>query len=90
MLKEITCPATVQLDSEQPVARGKVMPEGSESAGPIKTGPVAQALPPIPTPLRRRWKEFRVRVVPVLVFLVVLATACFLWRWYVAPPNLGG
>jgi hypothetical protein len=88
MLKQFTCPATVQLDSEQPVARGQLIPGSHEPVEPEKAARLAQPLPPIPMSPGRQWSEFRRRFVPVLVFLVVLATACLLWLLYIVPPNL--
>jgi len=41
-------------------------------------------LPPISTPLDQSWREFRVRFLPVVVFLGVLAATVFMWG------NLGG
>jgi hypothetical protein len=37
-------------------------------------------LQPIPIPAARRWKEFRIRVLPVLVFVGALGLSAFLWR----------
>lgn len=34
---------------------------------------------PIPTPLAERWREFRIMVLPLMVFLVVLAACGLLW-----------
>src|SRR5438445_13366280 len=47
-------------------------------------------LPVIPTPLAQRWREFRFRVVPLLVFSGVLLVLAVMWRQYVAPPVLPG
>ena len=47
-------------------------------------------LPVIPTPLAQRWREFRFRVVPLLVFSGVLLVLAVMWRQYVAPPTMVG
>ena len=47
-------------------------------------------LPVIPTPLAQRWREFRFRFVPILVFLGVLLVLTVMWRQYVSPPMLVG
>jgi HlyD family secretion protein len=45
---------------------------------------------PIPTPARLRWREFRIRVVPWLVYASVLAASAWIWVRHVAPPQLVG
>ena len=45
-------------------------------------------LPPIPTPLATRWREFRYRFMPVIVFVGIVAAVGVMWREYVAPPNV--
>jgi multidrug resistance efflux pump len=47
-------------------------------------------LPVIPTPLAQRWREFRLRVLPILTFLGVLLVLTVMWRQYVTPPTLVG
>jgi len=47
-------------------------------------------LPVIPTPLAQRWREFRFRIVPILVFLGVLLVLTVMWRQFVSPPMLVG
>src|SRR5438132_11320515 len=47
-------------------------------------------LPVIPTPLAQRWREFRFRVVPILVFFGALLLLSTMWRQYVLPPTLVG
>lgn len=37
-------------------------------------------LPPIPTPLSVVWREFRVQVVPFMVFALIACAAIFVWR----------
>jgi len=49
-----------------------------------------QSLPPIPTPLSLRWREFRVRVLPALLFVVALGTVCFIWQRDLQAPMLVG
>lgn len=48
------------------------------------------SLPPIPTPSVQRWREFRIRVLPVFVFLSVIAAIVVLWRNYVQPTSIVG
>ncbi len=45
---------------------------------------------PIPIPLARRWREFRIRVLPVLVFLCVAGAVAMLWKTHVAPAQMTG
>src|SRR5882672_3974059 len=47
-------------------------------------------LPPIPTPVSQRWREFRIQVLPFVVFLSVLAGIVYLWRSYVQPVGVIG
>ena len=47
-------------------------------------------LPPIPTPLSQRWREFRIQVIPVLVFAGALCATTILWRSSLAAPTLTG
>src|SRR5262249_37281090 len=42
-------------------------------------------LNPIPTPPAQRWREFRIRVLPILVFVCVVLSASVLWTNFVAP-----
>jgi multidrug resistance efflux pump len=44
----------------------------------------------IPTPASQKWREFRVRVVPLATFVCVLVAVVFLWRDFVLPPTLVG
>lgn len=41
------------------------------------------SLPPIPTPAAQRWREFRVQVLPLLVFVLILASIALLWKSFV-------
>jgi membrane fusion protein (multidrug efflux system) len=47
-------------------------------------------LEPIPTPASQRWHEFRLRWLPMTVFLVAWACVALLWRQHVASPVLVG
>jgi multidrug resistance efflux pump len=47
-------------------------------------------LPPIPTPFEQRWREFRIQVLPVIVFLAIVAAVVFLWQGYIQPVGLIG
>ena len=45
-------------------------------------------LPPIPTPLRTQWREFRFKFMPVITFCALVATVVVMWRNYVVPPTV--
>jgi len=47
-------------------------------------------LEPIPTPPEIRWREFRIRYAPILVFLLVATAAAWIWNRHVTPPMLVG
>ncbi len=47
-------------------------------------------LPPIPTPPALRWREFRIRALPVVVFAATLAGVIWIWQHELAPPTLIG
>jgi multidrug resistance efflux pump len=47
-------------------------------------------LPPIPTPVSQRWREFRIQVLPLIIFLCVILAVVFLWRNFVAPSGIIG
>ncbi len=47
-------------------------------------------LPPIPTPIALRWREFRIRALPALVFVAGSIAAVWIWRHDVAAPTLVG
>ena len=47
-------------------------------------------LPPIPTPVSQRWREFRIRFLPFIVFAVLIAGIAFLWRGFVQPSGIVG
>jgi multidrug resistance efflux pump len=42
----------------------------------------------IPTPAGQRWREFRIRVLPLIIFLCVIGGIFGLWHAYVMPPTL--
>lgn len=48
------------------------------------------SLPPIPTPRAQRWREFRIQVLPIVIFLCVLGAIFLLWRSYVQPAGIVG
>jgi multidrug resistance efflux pump len=47
-------------------------------------------LPPIPTPPALRWREFRIRALPVVVFAAALAGVIWIWNTQLAAPTLVG
>ena len=47
-------------------------------------------LPSIPSPPEHRWREFRIRYLPVIVFLGVLVLVVFVWNEKVSPPTMVG
>ncbi len=47
-------------------------------------------LPPIPTPVSQRWREFRIQVLPFVFFLAVVIAIVVLWRSYVQPIGVIG
>lgn len=49
-----------------------------------------ESLPPIPTPPAERWREFRIQVMPLMTFVVVLLAVVMMWRQYVVPTNIIG
>lgn len=49
-----------------------------------------KSLPPIPTPLSLRWREFRVRALPVLFFVFALGSVCMIWQHNLTAPMLVG
>lgn len=46
---------------------------------------MSSPLPVIPRPPRHRWQDFRVEVLPAVVFLLVLGAAVFTWKFNWAP-----
>jgi multidrug resistance efflux pump len=49
-----------------------------------------KAPPPIPTPPALRWREFRIRILPVVMFAAALGCAGYLWQQNVTSPALVG
>lgn len=45
-------------------------------------------LPVIPTPPGQKWREFRIRFLPLLVFLCTVGSISYIWREHVTPPTL--
>src|SRR5438552_11017753 len=50
----------------------------------------SEALPPIPSPPGQRWREFRIQVLPLFVFVVVLGGLFTLWSRFVQPIAIVG
>lgn len=49
-----------------------------------------EKLPPIPTPVSQRWREFRIQVLPFVLFLSLLVGIVYLWKSYVQPVGIIG
>lgn len=47
-------------------------------------------LPPIPTPASQRWREFRIQVLPFVMFTAVVIGIVILWKNYVQPIGVIG
>ena len=47
-------------------------------------------LPPIPTPAAQRWREFRIQVLPMVMFAVVALGVVLLWKSLVSPTGIVG
>lgn len=47
-------------------------------------------LPPIPTPPAQRWREFKIRGLPIVTLMLTLLAVMLLWREYVVPSTLIG
>jgi hypothetical protein len=47
-------------------------------------------LPPIPTPAAQRWREFRIQVLPMVMFAGVALGVALLWKSFVAPTGIVG
>ncbi len=50
----------------------------------------SEPLPPIPTPVGQRWRELRIRVLPVVVFVALLAALPLMWTNYIQPVGIVG
>lgn len=48
------------------------------------------SLPNIPTPASQRWREFRIQVMPVMMFLCLMVSLVFMWRSFVQPAGILG
>src|SRR6267378_6140723 len=46
------------------------------------------SLPPIPTPLSQRWREFRIRVLPLVFFGGIVFAGSALWKQVAVPPMM--
>lgn len=57
---------------------------------PDKKLPPAEVLPPIPTPPHVAFREFRIAVVPYLLFAVMLGVTGYVWKGYVGTSALVG
>jgi len=49
-----------------------------------------EPLPPIPTPLPQRWREFRIQVLPVIFFICIVTALVMVWKNYVQPLAIVG
>ncbi len=49
-----------------------------------------EPLPPIPVPLKQRWREFRVAYLPPLTFVLLVGVIVWMWAQYVHPPDVVG
>lgn len=47
-------------------------------------------LPPIPTPASQRWREFRIQILPFVMFFAVIVAIVVLWKNYVQPIGVIG
>jgi multidrug resistance efflux pump len=48
------------------------------------------SLPPIPTPAAQRWREFRIQILPVLMFIALIAAIALMWKNFVQPSGVVG
>lgn len=47
-----------------------------------------QELPPIPTPIKTQWREFRYQYIPYITFAGLLVLIAVMWRAYVMPSSV--
>src|SRR5688500_13418905 len=47
-----------------------------------------EQLPVIPSPPGQKWRVFRIRVLPLLVFACTVGSIFYIWSEHVTPPNL--
>src|SRR5438270_9947367 len=45
---------------------------------------------PVPVPLKQRWQDFRLRIVPILAFCAALIGLATLWKSNISAPTLVG
>jgi multidrug resistance efflux pump len=55
-----------------------------------RNNPFMKSLAPIPTPLSARWREFRTRILPVIVCVGVVTAIVFLWQNHTGPATMQG
>ena len=48
------------------------------------------SLPPIPTPASQRWREFRIQILPLVIFVITLVAIAMMWRNFVQPSGIVG
>jgi multidrug resistance efflux pump len=48
------------------------------------------ALPPIPTPAKQRWQDFRLSGIPVIVLLATIGAVIFIWNANLVPSTIVG
>ena len=48
------------------------------------------SLPPIPTPAAQRWREFRIQILPVIVFVCTMVAIALMWRSFVQASRVVG
>jgi len=46
---------------------------------------MASSLPPIAAPAARRWREFRIQILPGIAFACIVAAVLALWHDHVMP-----
>src|SRR5947209_7183056 len=49
-----------------------------------------ESLPPIPTPVGQRWREFRIKAMPMFMFVCILGALFLTWSNYIAPSSIVG
>jgi multidrug resistance efflux pump len=49
-----------------------------------------ESLPPIPTPPAQRWREFRIQILPIIVFVGIIAAIAIMWKSFVQPSGVVG
>jgi multidrug resistance efflux pump len=49
-----------------------------------------ESLPLIPTPPAQRWREFRIQILPVIIFVGILAMIVMMWKTFVQPSGVVG